>query len=559
MPADRASIVNLLKRIHLFRNVEDARLEIAADLMEEEELRAGQTIFAQGAAADYFYIIESGAVQLSRAEGPSHAPLSLGLLEEDDYFGQEMLDVNLARQVTAEAVTDVVLLRVLATDFNRMIEHIPSLGPELQMVLDSYKLMLRTGFSWREDEEAVLFIARRHIFFLFRAILAPLALGAVTIPLLAYFVLRFPMVTTMTILVLFTLAFVSWFVWNYIDWTNDYYVVTSRRVLYQERVVLLYDSRLESPLPAIQSTTINTTQLGRWLGYGNVAIRTFYGTLLFRDIPYPEQVMAFVQQQQLRAQFSQRKMDIRSIGEFLDKRIRSGPQRPSIPGARVPPPPPDFFREFISTLFHLRMQNGKTIIYRTHWFVLLKKIGIPTLILAGLAVFFILSLLDRFAILSIQATCGLLFLSGGIVSLWWFYQYMDWHNDLYLITADQVVDVNKKPLGQEERQAAPIKNILSIEYKRVGMIGLFLNFGTVYIRIGDRQLTFDEVYKPSDVQRELFHRLAEVIAEEKKSQAEAERLRLGDWFATFNDWERKNIPGHTPSPPNQPPNVQGGF
>ena len=56
---------------------------------------------------------------------------------------------------------------------------------------------------------------------------------------------------------------------------------------------------------------------------------------------------------------------------------------------------------------------------------------------------------------------------------------MDWHNDIYLITPDQVVDVNKKPLGHEERQAAPLKNILGIEYKRLGIIGLLLNFGTV--------------------------------------------------------------------------------
>ena len=90
---------------------------------------------------------------------------------------------------------------------------------------------------------------------------------------------------------------------------------------------------------------------------------------------------------------------------------------------------------------------------------------------------------------------------------WWLYQYIDWHNDVYLITSDQVVDVNKKPLGHEDRQAAPLKNILGIEYKRLGIIGLLLNFGTVFIRVGDRQLTFDQVFNPSEVQRELFHRL----------------------------------------------------
>jgi hypothetical protein len=133
---------------------------------------------------------------------------------------------------------------------------------------------------------------------------------------------------------------------------------------------------------------------------------------------------------------------------------------------------------------------------------------------------------------------------------------MDWHNDLYIISIDQVVDVNKKPLGHEERQAAPIKNILSIEFRRIGILGLLLNFGTVYIRIGDRQLTFDNVARPSDVQRELFHRLAEVNAEEKKSQIEAEKQRLGDWFASYSEWARKNQadPNQRSTPP-----VQGEF
>ena len=44
--------------------------------------------------------------------------------------------------------------------------------------------------------------------------------------------------------------------------------VTNRRVLFQEKVVLLYDSRLESPLDVVQSTSITTSQCGRCLGFG---------------------------------------------------------------------------------------------------------------------------------------------------------------------------------------------------------------------------------------------------------------------------------------------------
>ena len=108
-------------------------------------------------------------------------------------------------------------------------------------------------------------------------------------------------------------------------------------------------------------------------------------------------------------------------------------------------------RAFLSTMFHLRYEVGGTVIFRTHWFILLQKIFLPTLILLGPVVIFVYSVLNQFALLSIQSTCGIIFLFGMIIFGWWFYQYLDWHNDVYLITPDQVVDVNKKPLGREER------------------------------------------------------------------------------------------------------------
>ena len=84
----------------------------------------------------------------------------------------------------------------------------------------------------------------------------------------------------------------------------------------------------------------------------------------------------------------------------------------------------------------------------------------------------------------VGAFFGLCLVGLGIF-LWWLYNYLDWHNDIYLITNEQVVDVNRKPLGKEERRAALIRNILSVEYKRMGVIGLLLNFGTVFIRVGE--------------------------------------------------------------------------
>jgi hypothetical protein len=568
MPVERPAIINTLKRIHLFRGIEDQKIENAADLLlaSQVEVPAGATIYHEGDGPDYFYIIASGRVRISRTIPRESQLMQLGFLEEDDYFGEELLESNWLRQINAETVTDVTLLRLSVPDFGILLEQIPQLGQRLQFILDSYRLMLRTRFAWQDPEETIYFIARRHPFFLWLNILPPTIFGGIVLPLLVFLWLQAPTsMILLGLLVLFGLSTIVAWGWQYIDWTNDYYFVTNRRIVYQERVIFFYDSRQESPLEAVQSCQTNTSQWGRWLGYGNVAIRTYIGTILFRSVANPEQVMALIQDHQTRATFNQYRTELRNIKGLIDKRIRTGPKQPIPPGPSKPKPKPSAMRQFLSTMFHLRYEVGGTVIYRTHWFILLQKTFFPSLLLLGMLAMFIASASSRFALLSVQATCGLTFIFGLVVAGWWLYQYIDWHNDVYLITSDQIVDVNKKPLGQEQRQAAPLKNIIGIEYKRLGIIGLLLNYGTVFIRVGDRQLTFDDVFNPSEVQRELFHRLTAKNYAEKQSQAEGERQRLADWFASYNEWVRQNPElGQSPMPernsPRTPPAPpRGGF
>jgi hypothetical protein len=536
MPADRNNIAEMLKRIHLFRGVDEQRLLSAADLMEPVNLGPSTLIYEAGDDPDYFYFVYDGRVRIlqhRRETGQSH---QLGYMVEGDYFGHELLESGWARQVTAETDTEVILLRISEANFIDILQIVPLLGKRLQLILDSYRLMLQLRFKWANPDEIFYFLARRHVLFLWVNILPPFSLGLITLSVLLYFYLVTNLsLTVLTIMFLSGIGFFAWFVWAFVDWANDYFIVSNQRIVFQERVVLLYDSRQESPNEAIQSTSINTTQLGRILGYGRVAIRTYIGTILFRDVANPEQVMALIQEQQVRSQSRSRQAELKAIETAVQRKIDQLP-------AATPPPPrpgplpakPSAFQRFMSDLLHLRYEMGGTILYRTHWFHLLGKILIPSVLLIGMTGFTIMILVYQTFPISILATCSLMGILLVGVFLWWLYQYVDWHNDVYLITPDQIVDVDKKPLGRESRQAAPIKNILSIEYKRLGIIGLVLNFGTVYIRVGDQLLTFDNVYNPSEVQRELFHRLAARNYSERQSQAEAERQRIAEWIGAYH-------------------------
>ena len=562
MPVDRPDRAELLKRIHLFRGFDDEVIDQIAELLEPVDIDDPRVIFTRDEDPDYFYFIYTGKVWISRWIERTRTWKRMGPLESGDYFGQEVLHTNWPRQVTAEADAETVLLRLSIRDFVHVLEIVPALGQRLQMILDSYRLMLRTNFNWLEENENVYYVARKHLLFLIIRLLPPLILGGLTIPVLLYSSLTMlgsQSAISLMVPFLFVVAvifFLGWLVWAYVDWSNDYYVATKTRVVYQERVVLLYDSRLEAPLEAIQSVSTNTSQVGRILGYGNVIIRTYFGTILFKNIFAPEHVLGLLQDRQYFAQVYQRREELREISKRLDDRIEKGPRLPKPPGGRPPQPAQQLTKtqQFLATMFHQRYEAGGSIIYRTHWIILLKKIGLPAILLIALFVLLLIGAYNQFLLLAIQVTCALSFLAGTFLFVWLGYQYLDWHNDVYIISQDQVVDVNKKPLGREERRSAQLNKIQNVEYQRLGIIGLLFNYGTVYIQVGDMRLTFDDVWNPAEVQRQVFRSLSKRTQLDREQQMENERQRLADWIAIYHESR-----GYRPPPQTPTPGRRGGF
>lgn len=553
MPYNLARAIQLLKKIYLFQGVDEQMLEAAVKLMEAVEFSTEAQIFNEGDAPDYFYIIYSGRIRVSRYNRETGQAMPLGFLDEGDTFGHEVLEKDWPRQISAAAETEVTLLRLSVPNFAALLDILPFLGQRLQLILDSYRLMLRVRFAWLDPQEVIYYVARRHVFFLWWKLLAPIVFSFISIPILLTFVIGSASpIAPGVLMFLFALVGILWSLWVYIDWSNDYYIITNRRVVFQEKVILLYDSRQESPIEAVQSTSINTTQIGRILGYGNVAIRTYIGTILFRDVNRPDLIMSLIQEQQARSQTSQRRAELIAMEKTLRRRISGELEPPPSPRAGPPPTQPGTIQRLLSNLLHLRYESGPSVTYRTHWFILLKKTGLPFLLLFGIFILSLSRVFNLFTLMSVGSFCGINGLIGLVIFLWWLYQYLDWHNDIYIIGPDQIADVNKKPLGREERKVAPIRNILSIEYKRLGILGLLLNFGTVYIRVGDQQLTFDNVFNPAEVQRELFHRLAAKTYSDKQAQAENERQRMVDYLAIYDKIVRGD-----PSPPMNPPTREG--
>jgi len=102
------------------------------------------------------------------------------------------------------------------------------------------------------------------------------------------------------------------------------------------------------------------------------------------------------------------------------------------------------------------------------------------------------------------------------------------------VTEDQILDVNKTPLGREERKAAPLDNILTTASQRIGILQVMWNYGDVLITVGGSKLDFYDVMDPASVQQDIDRRRLARVEQKKKMETEAERDRVADWFVSYH-------------------------
>ncbi len=533
MVVSRESIQELIQRSHIFRNLTPEQVDDVVESCSSLELAAGQVIFEIDQPAGNFYIILEGQVTLSRPLDED-TDETLYTLERGDTFGFEALKLGHFYRLNARAAEDVTLLLLDDATIVDMEGAYPALRLPLDLLRSSYNLLLSTtDLSFLPEGESVYYMAHQHFLILVARLLFPF-IGLITLgSILLTFTIGSGFSTLLTsITVLFDLLMLGWGAWIWLDWSIDYYIVTRDRVVYLERVPLLYDSRQEAPLETILSGGAQSTQIGRWLHFGDVVVRTYTGNLIMTGLKDPSEVIAVLDEKRERVKRRAVRAERRAIEMSLRQRL--GYAVPVQTAASAAASPTDTATR-AGRLLRMRFEKDNVVTYRKHWFVLLVKAFIPTLVLVGFILLGLMRLSGRFSSVPPLTFAGLWLLVMLVAAAFWLYQYEDWRNDVYILTRDQIIDVYKRPLGDENKRSAPLKNILSIESKRRGFLGWLLNFGTVFIRIGDTQFDFENVWNPSAVQREVFQRFQEFINNEKKKEEEGHRKRIADWLEIYTN------------------------
>ena len=96
--------------------------------------KKGKKIIEEGTLSDCAYIIESGRVQVSKTLNNGKEQI-IGILEENDIFGEMSLIDSLPRSATVLALEDCTISVMTQETFNHLAQHNPqSLMPMLRVL-----------------------------------------------------------------------------------------------------------------------------------------------------------------------------------------------------------------------------------------------------------------------------------------------------------------------------------------------------------------------------------------------------------------------------------------
>jgi hypothetical protein len=353
--------------------------------------------------------------------------------------------------------------------------------------------------------------------------------------------------------VLILLLSLFFFIWSWLDWRNDYYIVTGQRVVWIEKILLFYDSRDDVLLNNILAVDVFTTFFGRFFGYGDVSARTFTGRVPLQKTAHPNVMASYIDGLRLRAEEYFRKLESEQIQEYIAQALRKR-QAPSLEDiipviqtkkstkstrkkeqAKKQHPG---WRERWQHFLKFRFEQNGIITYRKSLPILLFRIALPLFLLFlwfVALVFLIIQVTDTgvialISIIMFVVLCGLIF--------WLGYLYVDWRNDIYQITPTQIFDIEKKPLGPEIKKSADIEDILTVTHMRT-FLGTILNFGNVVITVGQVEFIFLDVYNPERVHQEISNKQEGLRLMKRKVEQAREKERMINWLMAYHQEAKK--------------------
>ena len=556
-----------LRAIPLFASLKDDDLAYIGSIIQQTTYPANEAIITQGDQGETFYIVASGQVRVVRQD-ESGVKAVVRLLGQGQYFGEASLLYGEARSATVEAIVPTTLLYIEQEDFHVMVERLPGVRKQLEITAGRRSRVLGLDrFDWQMPDETVMWWTRRNVIPLFFESLGPLlfwhllaaALAVASfIPIPRLGPLPAGWQWTLRLIAFATVSLV--WAWYVVDWTNDYLVLTNRRIVHVERYGILRETRKEIPIRAVQNVELYSGWPTSILGLADITIKTIGGALTFTHIAEAEHLQSRILDQRALDQQAIRREDREDIRQSLIKVLKPEslvvpPPSPPTPldalaalpklGPKKPPRTP--LGERFRALRQMRMEKGEEITWRKHWLILLRRLSGPFIAgLAGVVLSLMMwlspNVLERLLIPRLAVSVPLLAILIAFIWGWW--EFLVWGGDIYTLTANRIVDVERLPLGlREKRRESNLDRIQDIDVSVPNLLARIFAMGDVYIKTGaaGSDLTFQSVANPYDVQRDIFHKLANLRRAEEKSHRQQTMEEITRWLGMYNELTTKPV------------------
>jgi uncharacterized membrane protein YdbT with pleckstrin-like domain len=548
---------NLLRRVPLFQNLSPENLRRISDIAELHVAAPGTPLTYQAGLGAVFFLIEEGECVIRRIDEQGRQR-PVGTLGSGDSFGVASLFLGERRDVTVVAVTEVRYWTIHRDDFQELLADEPQLEQQLNIPPSVRERLRAPRYPWQEPGETVIYHNRRHWIFFVRAMGFPTVILIAYLGFLSFLTLYMPLPVVPLIapaLIIYAITFA----WHWIDWRNDYFAITTHRFTHREQVALIYESRREAPLDRVQNIHIERDLLGHLLGYGELTIQTAaeVGEIHFHTVPDPEAMREAIWTEINRAQSMRQAVERYRIHEALASQldIEEVPPLEIAPGEEAPPGltetpaapvvTPGLFSRILIWLAQTelippsRLERQGQVIWRKHWLFLIVHTLPPLLMTLFFGTLMLLgfqgipALLVEWIPYYVPITLFLTVIGTGW--LWW--EFADWENDLYILTEDRIIDLEREPLFfGERRRDASLGMIQNVSLQIPHFIAATFNYGNVLVQTaGAGDFTFDRVGSPRAVQAEIFQRMQAYREVQLEREASRRRAEMAEWFSVYNE------------------------
>jgi hypothetical protein len=305
------------------------------------------------------------------------------------------------------------------------------------------------------------------------------------------------------VLILIGVASGIFVLFTFYDWLNDELILTNQRIVYDNDQVFiprLLEQRVQEQifLEDVQDVSAKTaTYPQHLLKYGTVTVKSarIGGNITFESAAGPMEMQKQIMDQ---VKALRKRASVESFDRMIEEQVygaKTDKKKHVITVKQTKS------AQALSWVFlenpEFNEDNG-TYTWRPHWlFQLRALIGPLVLLLVGL-------LMVAIAASSFALSPALAALLSAVVILafiaWAAWEVEDYRNDLYILNATNVIDIEKKPFGPEDRRQAGLGAITNVSFSTTFLSNL-LGYGDVILETAGAggKFTFARVPRPNDV------------------------------------------------------------